>query len=108
MEIKEEKFVCWADAKKVLEKKAKAKELGYEQKNALEHLRKFSKLTQKNIDDMKAELDKIDRLKDRHKMAIIDMMPKDDDDLKMMFSNEIVTVSDDDKKKIVKIVKKFS
>ena len=40
METKGERFVTLAEAKKILEKKAKEKELGYEQKNALEHLRK--------------------------------------------------------------------
>ncbi len=108
MEIVEERFVSWSDAKKILEKKAKEKELGYEQKNALEHLRKFSKLTQKAVADMGAELDKIERLKEKHKAAIIDMLPQDDNELKMLFANEIVTVSDDDKKKIISIVKKFS
>jgi len=108
MEIKEERFVSWSDAKKILEKKAKEKELGYEQKNALEHLRKFSKLTQKSMDDMMAQLDKIDRLKERHKAAIIDMLPREDDDLRMLFTGEIITISDEDKKKIISIVKKFA
>ena len=108
MEILDEKFVTWSDAKKVLEKKAKEKELGYEQKNALEHLRKFSKLTQKAIDAMLSDLDKIDRLKDKHKVAIIDMLPSDDEELRMLFSNEIVTVSDEDKKRIISIVKKHT
>jgi DNA-directed RNA polymerase subunit F len=57
---------------------------------------------------MKGELDKIERLKDRHKAIIIDMMPKNDDELKMILSNEVVTISDDDKKKIISIVKKFA
>lgn len=108
MEILEEKFVSWSDAKKILEKKAKEKELGYEQKNALEHLRKFSKLTQKSMTGILADLEKIDRLKEKHKVAIIDMLPKDDDELRMLFSNEIVTVSDEDKKKIISIVKKHA
>lgn len=108
MEIKEEAFVSWYDAKKVLEKKAKDKELGYEQKNALDHLRKFSKLPQKAAGELMAELDKIERLKDRHKVAIVDMMPRDEGELMMLFANEIVTISDEDKKKIVSLVKKFT
>ena len=108
MEIIEESFVSWHDARKILEKSAKSKELGYEQRNALEHLRKFSKLTQKSRDDMMSKLDKIERLKDKHKMAIMDLLPKDDDELRMLFSNDIVTVSDEDKKKIITVVKKFS
>ena len=108
MEIKDEKFVSWYDAKKILEKKAKEKELGYEQKNALEHLRKFSRIPQKSAESLIAELDKIERLKEKHKVAIADMLPKDEDELRMLFANEIVTISDEDKKKIISLVKKFS
>jgi len=108
MNIKEEKFVTWSDAKKILEKKAKDKELGYEQKNALEHLRKFSKLKQKELDDIVAELSKIDRLKPKHIAILADMLPEDLDQLKIILQNEVVTLSDDDKKKIINIVKKFS
>lgn len=108
MDVKEEKFVSWYDAKKIMEKKAKEKELGYEQKNALEHLRKFSKLNQKSAEGLMAELEKIERLKEKHRVAIVDMLPKDDEELRMLFANEIVTVSDEDKKKILSLVKKFS
>jgi DNA-directed RNA polymerase subunit F len=108
MEIVEEKFISWYDAKKILEGKAKAKELGYEQKNALEHLRKFSKLPQKSVKEIVEELGKIERLKDKHMIAIVDMLPKDEDDLRMLFSSEVVTISDEDKKKILSIVKKHS
>jgi DNA-directed RNA polymerase subunit F len=108
MEIKEEKFINWSDAKKILEKKDKEKELGYEQKNALEHLRKFSRLSQKAVDSIIAEIDKIERLKGKHKVAIVNMLPKDDDELKMLFANEIINISDDDKKKIIAVVKKFA
>lgn len=108
MEIKEEAFVSWYNAKKILEKKAKEKELGYEQKNALEHLRKFFKTPQKAAEGLMAELDKIERLKERHRVAIADMLPRDDEELRLLFANEIVTVSDEDKKKIISLVKKFA
>ena len=67
MEIKEEKMITWATARKLLESKEKEskKELGYEQKNALEHLRKFSKLGEKKTKEMLDELGKIERLKER-------------------------------------------
>ena len=108
MEIKNEKFVSWSEAKKMLEKKAKEKELGYEQKNALEHLRKFSKLTDKSTNDMVNELEKLEKLRERHIVAIVNILPQDTDELKLLFANEIVTLTDDDKKKIVSIVKKFT
>ena len=110
MEVKEEKMILWAKAKKLLESKEKEskRELGYEQKNALEHLRKFSKLSEKKAKDMLEELGKIERLKERQKISIVNMLPHDMDDLKVLFANEVVTLSDEDKKKILSIVKKFT
>jgi DNA-directed RNA polymerase subunit F len=110
MELKEEKMITWATAKKLLETKEKETktELGYEQKNALEHLRKFSKLSEKKAKDMLDELGKIERLKERQKMGIVNMLPQDMDDLKVLFANEVLSLSEDDKKKILSIVKKFT
>jgi DNA-directed RNA polymerase subunit F len=108
MDVKGEKFVSWTEAKKILERKAKEKELGYEQKNALEHLRKFSKLTDKATSDMVEELKKIEKLRDRHIVSVINMLPQDPDELRLLFANEIVTLSDEEKKKILSIVKKFT
>ena len=108
MEIIAEKAVSWAEARKILEKKAKEKELGYEQKNALEHLRKFSKLSETKINEMVEELQKNERLKDRHVMNIVNHMPKDIDELNILFTSEIITLSEEDKKAILKTVSKFS
>ncbi len=108
MEIKGERFVSWSEAKKILEKKSRENELGYEQKNALEHLRKFSSLKDKETNDMVDELKKIGKLRERHIVSIINMLPKDMEDLRLLFANEIVTISEDDKKKILSIVKKFA
>ena len=108
MQVKGEKFVSWSEAKKILEKKSKEKELGYEQKNALEHLRKFSKLSERATDQTVEELKKIEKLKERQIVNIINMLPQDMDELKLLFANEIITVSDDEKKKILSIVKKFT
>ena len=108
METKGERFVTLAEAKKILEKKAKEKELGYEQKNALEHLRKFSKLSEKEANEMIEELQKIGKLRERHIVAIVNILPMDPDELRLLLSNEVVTLSDEDKKKIISIVKKFA
>ena len=108
MNIIDEKMVSWAEAKKILEKKTKDRELGYEQKNALEHLKKFSKLSEKKAEDMIKELSKNERLKDRHIMNIVNHAPQNIDELNVLFSNEIITLSEDDKKAILKVVSKFT
>jgi len=108
MKVESEKFVAWPLIKKTLEKKEKEKELSYEQKNALEHLRKFSKISEKSAAEMAEELGKIERLKEKHAVSIINHMPQDLDELRVLFANEIASLSEDDKKKIISIVKKYS
>ncbi len=108
MKIKEERFVSWTEARKLLETKEKERELGYEQKNALEYLRKFSKLSEKKTNEMVEELKKIEKLKDKHIVSVINMLPENLDDLKLLFAHEIISPSEEDRKKILSIVKKFT
>ena len=108
MKVKEEQFVPWATAKKILEKRSKESELGYEQKNALEFLRKFSKVSEKKTEELMEELGKISRLKERQIVAISDMLPQNEEELRVLFANEIVTLKDEDKKKVLSLVKKFT
>lgn len=107
MQIKDQKLVTWTEAKKVLADNAKEKEPGYEQKNALEHLQKFSKIAKANVEEMIEELRAFDKLKDRHIILIVNMLPQDPDDLRVLLGGD-VTLSTDDKMKIIKIVKKHS
>jgi len=108
MKVESEKFIAWPLIKKTLEKKEKEKELSYEQKNALEHLRKFSKISEKAAAEMAEDLGKIERLKEKHIISIINHMPQDLEELRVLFANEVANISDEDKKKIISVVKKFS
>jgi len=105
MDIKDEKVISWFDAKKILAEKEKKKEMVYEQKNALEHLRKFCKLTDKKYNKMIEGLKSIEKLKDRHIVSVINFMPEKPDELRVLFANERLVLTDDDSKKILKIVK---
>jgi len=105
MEIKGEKPVLWSTIKDVLEKKEKEKELGYEQKNAVEHLKKFSKIQPKKAEDMITELSTIAKLKEKHIINIVNFLPQDKDDLTVLFSNENIDLSEEEKKKIIDVVK---
>jgi len=108
MEVIKEEIITFSKARKILEANAKGKELGYEQNNALEYLKKFSKLSDKKTRDMIEELGKISRLKDRQKALIVDFLPVDMDDLRVLLAHEIISLSEDEKKSIIKIVKKYS
>lgn len=105
MEVEDEKVTSWIEVKKILIKKEKEKELGYEQKNALEHLRKFCKIPDSKAEKIIEELKKMEKLKDKHIVNILNFLPENLDDVRIIFANERVVLTDDDKKKILKIVK---
>lgn len=106
MEVKGEKPVSWVEVKKILSKKEK--ELGYEQRNTLEYMKKFCKLSAKSTEQMMGELMKMEKLNEKHIMNIANHMPQDLDDIRLIFSNERVSLTPEDKKKIIGVVKKFS
>jgi DNA-directed RNA polymerase subunit F len=105
MNVRDEKVVSWLEAKKILSEKEKNRELVYEQKNALEHLRKFCKLPEKKYEKIVEELKAMDKLKGRHIVSIINFMPENQNDLRVLFANERLVLTEDDKKKILRIVK---
>ena len=108
MEVIDEKAVSWAEAKKILEKKSKEKELGYEQKNALEHLKKFSKLGIKKEQQLAEGLKGMDKLKDRQVVSLLDILPQTEDEIKLLFAKEVINLSEDERKKIAGTIKKLS
>jgi len=57
------------------------------------------KQIEKKISDLN-----IPRLKDRHIVKIVDIMPKDMDSLKMLLSTETLTIKDEDLKKILDVI----
>jgi DNA-directed RNA polymerase subunit F len=108
MEIKSENIVTCYDARKILRKREKESELNYEQKNALEYLNKFCKLPEKNVQELLDKLRKIEKLQDKHIVAIVDMMPRDEDDLRLLFASERIVLEDSEKQQIITAVKSAS
>ncbi|MFH1237547.1 MAG: hypothetical protein V1648_04050 [Candidatus Aenigmatarchaeota archaeon] len=105
MNVKDEKVTSWTDAKKILSESEKKKELVYEQKNALDHLRKFCKLPDKKYEKIVEELRGIEKLKERHIVTIINFLPDNQNDIRVLFANDRLVLTEDDKKKIIKIIK---
>ena len=106
MDVKDEQFVTAAEAKQVLEKKAGERELGYEQKNALEYLKKFVKLTPAKAKELAEELRAVERLKDRQVAVIVDYLPENEEELRLLFASEITALSEEEKKKVLAAVQK--
>ena len=107
MEVVSEQMVTYAKAKKFLEAKSKEKELEYEQNNALEYLKKFSKLSEKKTQELIDALEKVESLKEKHRVIIANFLPATPDELRLLFAHEVVNLSEDNKKTIIAIVKQF-
>ena len=110
MKFLEQKVISLAEAKKILENTNKQyeeeqMELLYEQKSALEHARKFSKLGAEDVKKMESELRGLDLdLRDEHIIKICDFLPDSVDDIRAIFAKERFRYEEGQIKKILDVV----
>lgn len=103
-----EKYVTQAEAKEILKKREDSDELIYEQNIALNVIEKFIKISQEDAKEMVAHLlEEVPRIKDEHAIKIVDTMPKDKEDLSLIFSKERIILTDDEVAKIQEIVANY-
>ncbi|MDE1860977.1 MAG: hypothetical protein KGH72_04660 [Candidatus Micrarchaeota archaeon] len=91
------------DVKEILEEKKKSSELGYEQKMAYEYVIKFAKLDKAETKKMMKDLEQFD-LKERTVMKIMEVLPVDPNQLKLMLVDEKKNFDDETIKKIMAVV----
>ena len=108
MKIKDVRPVGIPEAKNILSKREKEKELTYEQKLASEHLKKFSKMNFSDSKKFLEDLSGVLRMSDETKIQILNILPKNPDELRMIFSREKFSLKEEEIKKILEIVKKYS
>jgi DNA-directed RNA polymerase subunit F len=97
-----------AEVKNILKKIEKERgELLYEQKIALEHAIKFSKITEKKAKDLIKELSELEFIKEIQSYKIADLNPTTEDDVKTIFAKERTTLGENEIKKILEIVGKY-
>jgi DNA-directed RNA polymerase subunit F len=108
MKVIETKPVSMAEAREILSSREKKKELSYEQKLALEHLNKFTKLKPEEAKKLLEELSGVLRMSQETMIQILNFLPKNPDELRMIFSREKFSLKEDEIKKILEIVKKYS
>lgn len=107
MNIISEELVSDARAKELLENREKEGELKYEQKNSLEILKKFNKLDSGKIDELVAELKKIEKLRDRQIITIVNFLPEDRDDLRAVLHKDYSSLIDEEIDNVLKTVKRY-
>ncbi len=105
-EIVTEKIITNTRAKEILKKRDKEIELGYDQKNSLDYLKKYDQLTKTKAKKMMEELsEKIPKLRNRQIISIVNVLPQDLDDLRVVMEKNYTSLDEDEKKLILKTVK---
>lgn len=107
-EILNEKIVTNAEALEILKNRAKEKELGYEQKNALDHLKKFTKLNDKKAKELLESLKSASKLSERQIISIVNLLPRDRDDLRIILEKDYKNLKEEEKTLILDTVNKFA
>ena len=108
MKVLDIKAVSMPEAKDILSSREKDKELTYEQKLALEHLKKFTRLKPTDSKKFLDDLMSIIRMSDETMVQIVNLLPKNPDELRMIFARERFSLKEEEIAKILEIIKKYS
>lgn len=108
LNIISEELLSNSKAKEMLENREKEGELKYEQKNSLDVLRKFVKLDSNKVEELAAELKKIEKLRDRQVISIVNFLPGDREDLRAVLHKDYSSLTDEEIDAVLKTVKKYS
>lgn len=108
MKVLNVKPVTMAEAKEIVLKREKEGELGYEQKLAAEHLKKFTKLKPAEAKKFAEELNSILRMSPETLATIVNIKPQNADELRLIFAREKFSLKEDEVGKILETVKKYS
>ena len=105
MEVMGHQCVTAVEARESIDKKRKTT-LTYEQKIALDFLKKSTVLTKTDTKKLVEELNDL-KMKDRVSAMIANILPKTKDDVSLILTKERTTLKEEDKDKILSIVKKY-
>jgi DNA-directed RNA polymerase subunit F len=108
MKILNVKPVPMADAKEILLAREKEKELGYEQKLAAEHLKKFTKLKESDAKKLIGELNAALKMGPETLATIVNILPQTPDEVRLIFAREKFSLKEEELAKIIETVKKYS
>lgn len=107
MTVVEQKPVTMAELKDRFDAiKKEKKELNFRAEKVYSYLQEFVSLKKKQADELHKKISELEisRLRERHIVKIIDVMPEDVDSLKSLFVGEAISLKPDDMTKILKIL----
>ncbi|HIJ98842.1 TPA: DNA-directed RNA polymerase subunit F [archaeon] len=99
--------ISLTEAKELIEQRKKEGELSYEQNLTLEYTKKFSKLSSDDARALINELLQVKNIARRHAVEIVDLFPKNLDELRLIFAKEHLTFVDEDLQSILGVLDKY-
>ncbi|MFO8109956.1 MAG: RNA polymerase Rpb4 family protein [Thermoplasmata archaeon] len=104
----ESKYVTLSEVKELITEEAEGRELSYEQSLALSHAEKFVLLPSEDSLELVNELiDNFEFMNEKLAYKTADILPKDIDGVKAVFSKDRYTPSKDDSDEIINVIKKY-
>jgi DNA-directed RNA polymerase subunit F len=105
--VADTKYITLAEVKQLLSKEEKQRELSPEQKLALDHAQKFSRLDMESVRKLRKELAEIGFGSDQNAAKIIDLLPTTPEDVRLIFSKERLTPEKKQIEQIIEAVRKY-
>ncbi len=101
-----EQPVSLSEVKELLTKRKKDGELTYEQKQTLEYVKEFAKIKPAKAREAMDKLVEMG-IDARQAAKIVDIMPKDEDDIKLLFAKEHYTLPPTKVEEILELLRSF-
>lgn len=105
--MEDKKIVTLAEVKDIIADRQGDGELTAEQKLALEHAQKFSRIDSKKSKRLVKELMELGFVSEVNAVKLADIMPSHPDDVRLIFSKERASVEKKDIEKILSVVQKY-
>jgi DNA-directed RNA polymerase subunit F len=105
--MEDKKIATLAEVKEILLGRQEEQELTAEQKLALEHCQKFSRLDTKKVRKLVKELSELGFVTEANAVKLADVMPTHADDVRVIFAKERANLEKKDIEKILSVVEKY-
>jgi DNA-directed RNA polymerase subunit F len=105
--MEDKKMVTLAEVKDILSERQNDGELTAEQKLALDHAQKFSRVDSKKAKKLVKELTELGFVSEVNAVKLADILPSTADDVRLVFSKERASVEKKDIEKVLSVVEKY-
>ena len=106
-EIIESEPIPSSKVKEILEDFAEDNELNYEQNLTLNHLARFKRYSAEDADEIYHKLQDEFGLRDKVAVHIVDMVPEDLADMRLLFAKEATKTTKEDMEKILEMLEQY-